>query len=314
MRINVCRVFGCFALAMATCGVCVAQEAETSSESQTSASDPRAEDLAAIRAGAKTFADAFNNKDAEAIAAMWVEEGEYIDESGRRYSGREAIKKNYAELFEDGDESQIRIMIDSVRMLGHEAAIEEGRAVVEPAPIGSPGFSKYTVMHLKVDGTWLMASVRDTWIETPSTHKNLADLQWLIGTWNAEEHGIKTESVCRWVANKSFVERRYTTTHADGTKSSGVQLIGWNPRFDSVQSWNFSPDGGHAVGLWSPVKNGWAAQMHGVTGSGAMTRSFNTLQRLDDNAYVWQSVQRSMGVISLPDTDEVVLKRQTEAR
>ena len=86
----------------------------------------------------------------------------------------------------------------------------------------------------------------------------------------AEEHGATIESVCSWVANKSFIERRYTTTLVDGTKMSGVQLIGWNPNGGHVQSWDFSPDGGHAVGIWFPQQGGWSAQMRGVTGDGTL--------------------------------------------
>jgi hypothetical protein len=40
----------------------------------------------------------------------------------------------------------------------------------------------------------------------------------------------------------------------------------------------------------------------------------NLLTRLDDNAYTWQSIQRTAGARSLPDTDEVVIKRQTANR
>ena len=133
----------------------------------------------------------------------------------------------------------------------------------------------------------------------------------MIGTWIAEEHGNKVESVCRWIANKSFVERKYTMTHVDGAKTSGVQIIGWNPQDGHVQSWNFSSDGGHAVGAWSPIQDGWSAEIRGVTGDGIVTTSINTLKRLDDNAYVWQSVQRTAGEVELQDTDEVVLKRHS---
>jgi hypothetical protein len=107
------------------------------------------------------------------------------------------------------------------------------------------------------------------------------------------------------VANKSLVERKYTMTHVDGTKTSGVQLIGWNPQEGHVQSWNFSSDGGHAVGVWSAEQGGWIAEMQGVTGDGTPTTSVNMFTRLDDNAYAWQSVQRAAGGIVLPDTDEV---------
>ena len=50
--------------------------------------------------------------------------------------------------------------------------------------------------------------------------------------------------------------------------------------------------------------------MRGVTGDGLNTASVNTLTRLDDNAYVWQSFQRRIGDTELPDTDEVIMKRQ----
>ena len=271
-------------------------------------------DLATIRAESEAFVAAFNKRDAKAVAALWTEDGEYIDDTGRRFIGRDAIEEGYSEFFSNSPRVTLRVLIDSLRLLSGNTAIEDGRAVVDPPPVGVPAYSKYTAVHVKVDGKWLMASVRDTHVETPSAYRNVADLEWLIGTWVAEEHGAKTESVCRWVANKSFVERKYTVTHVDGTETSGVQLVGWNPQDGHVQSWDFSPDGGHAVGVWSPQPGGWSAEMRGVTGDGTPTNSVNLLTRLDDNAYVWQSVQRTMGGIAFPDTDEVVLKRQPATR
>jgi len=215
-----------------------------------------------------------------------------------------------AEFFANDSRVTLRIMIDSVRLLSDTTAIEDGRAVVHPPPTGIPGYSKYTAIHVKVDGHWRMASVRDTHVETPSAFKNVADLEWLIGTWVAEDAGVKTESVCRWIANKSFVERKYTITDVDGTQTSGVQVIGWNAIDGHVQSWNFSPDGGHAVGIWTPKEDGWTVEIRGVTGDGTLITSVNSLTRLDENAYVWQSVERTAAGAALPDTGEVVLKRQ----
>ena len=143
--------------------------------------------------------------------------------------------------------------------MSKDAAIEEGHSALEPAPAGAAGVNQYTAVHVKLDGKWLMASVRDTRIDAPPAVSCAADLEWLVGTWVAEEHGIKSESICRWVADGRFLERSYTTTQVDGTKSSGVQLVGWDPEGGHVQSWNFSPDGGHAVGAWIPQPGGWSA-------------------------------------------------------
>ena len=122
---------------------------------------------------------------------------------------------------------------------------------------------------------------------------------------------VITSTLGRWVANTSFVERSYTVTQLDHATMSGVQLIGFNPEADRIQSWNFSPDGGHALGVWSPRENGWSAAMRGVTGDGTVTTAVNLLTRLDDNAYTWQSVERTAGGAPLPDTDEIVLRRIT---
>jgi uncharacterized protein (TIGR02246 family) len=275
--------------------------------------DPAAAEISLIRAGSESFVAAFNNHDARALAALWTKQGEYVDDSGRAITGRDAIEKDYAAFFAENPDVKIRITVDSVRVLSDDVAIEDGRGIVDPPPPGAPGVSKYTVVHNKVDGKWLMASVRDAWIEAEVTRQSVADLDWLIGSWVAEEYGLKNESICRWVANDQFVERSYTTTAFDGSKMSGVQLIGWNPLTGRIQSWSFDPDGGHDFGVWMPMHDGWTAEMRGTTGEGLPTSSVHLLRRLDENAYVWQSVERSVGGTPLPDTNEVVIKRQVAA-
>ena len=272
------------------------------------------DDLKAIRNESQAFVDAFNRADAKAVALLWVADGDYIDDAGHKFQGRAAIEKEYADFFNEHRGVKIRIVIDSLRRIGSDAAVEDGRAMLDPAPAGAPAATKYTAVHSKVDGKWLMVTVRDTRMEPASAYGNIADLEWLIGTWTAEEHGSKSESVCRWIGKKSFVERSHTTTHPDGAVSSGLQIIGWNPERGHVQSWNFSSDGGHAIGVWTLRDRGWSADVHGVTGDGTPTTAVNLLLKLDDNAYVWQSTQRTAGGRALPDTDEVVLKRSTAGR
>lgn len=292
--------------------LCPAQEnAPPTVASAGAANQPKqaSPDVAAIRAASELFVAAFNKQDAKAVAALWTEDGEYVDDTGRVLVGRAAIEKDYQDFFGTNPGAKIQITIDSVRLLSRDTAIEDGHAAVV-SPKGDAGqFAKYTVVHAKVGDQWLMASVRDSVIETPDGVSSAADLNWLIGTWVGEEHGVKTESVCRWVVDGRFIERQYTTTQLDGTVSSGLQLIGWNPQGGHVQSWSFSPEGGHAIGIWNPQQDGWSAQMQGVTGDGEMTTSINQLRRLDDNAHVWQSIQRTIGGIAIPDTDEVVMKR-----
>lgn len=283
-----------------------------SAASKDAKKESREADLAAIRQGSQEFVAAFNGGNAKAVAALWTEDGDYTADSGEVFSGRAAIEKQYQAVLSANKGLRLKLVIDSLRLLSDSAAIEDGRAFLEPAPVGPPAISKYTVVHVKVDGKWLMSTVRDTRIETSSNYRKVEDLEWLIGKWVAEDNGVTTESECRWVANKSFVERSYTATHPDGTTSSGVQIIGFNPQGGHVQSWNFSSDGGHALGVWSARENGWSADIRGTLADGTSTTATNLLTRLDDNAYTWQSVDRTAGDDKLPDTDEVVIKRQTK--
>jgi uncharacterized protein (TIGR02246 family) len=268
------------------------------------------DDDLAIRKSSRDFVVAFDKGDAKAVAALWTETGDYTDESGKTFSGRAAIEKEYAAFFATNPGVKLKLTIDSVKLVSGDTAIEDGRAALDPAPAGPPATSKYLAIHVRVDGKWLMSTVRDTRLETPSGYRHVEDLEWLIGKWIAEEHGAKSESVCQWVANKSFVERKFQTTRPDGTTTSGVQLIGWNADAGQIQSWTFSSDGGHAVGVWSPRGGGWSAETRGVTGDGVRTTAVNLLTKLDDGAYSWQSVQRTAGGQPLADTEEVVLKRQ----
>ena len=229
--------------------VCTAQQSvpspqETNVNEQADATDPN---LVAIRTGSQAFVDAFNKADAAAVANTWSINGEYIDDVGTRYVGRAAIQKAYAEYFRENSDAKIQLNIDSLRLVSESAAIEEGYSLVEVPPV-SAAIGRYLVVHVKVNGKWQMASVRDEIIETAAAQQNVSDLDWLIGTWVAEEYGSKNESICRWVSNQHFVQRDFTITSFDGTKSSGTQLIGWNPQAGYVQSWTFSPDGGHAIG------------------------------------------------------------------
>lgn len=308
-------------------GSAAAQEASPEAANATSASVAQAAagdtaeadqakenpNLIAFQASAQAFVDAFNKADAAAVANLWTEEGEYVDAAGDVFTGRAAIEQAYAAFFSANQGATLRIHIESFKLLGDTVAREEGSTVVE-APPALAAVGMYTAIHVKVEGKWLLASVRDTLTSEAVAAQNLTDLDWLVGTWVAEEHGNRAESVCRWVGKQGFVQRSFTNTLFDGTQSSGVQMIGWNPQAGVMQSWTFNADGGHAIGVWMPTDQGWAAETQGMTGDGIPTTSTNVLRRLDDNAYVWQSFNRTLGGVAVADSDEVVIKRQPTSK
>lgn len=271
--------------------------------------DPRTKELATIRQSAQAFADSFNRGDAKGVAALWTKDGEYIDEAGNRSAGRDAIEKEYAKFFAKNPRAKMTVVVDSLRLVGDGTAIEDGRAMVELGPARAKGYSQYTVVHTKADGKWLMSSVRDAQLGASSSASELRELDWLIGSWSAEENGGKMEVSCRWIGEKNFIERTYAVKRGEKLISSGTQIIGWNPQAGRIQSWIFTSDGGHAVGLWTPGKSGWEIETNGMMADGTPTQALNLLTPIDKNAFSWQSVQRAAGGVSLPDAEEILLKR-----
>jgi uncharacterized protein (TIGR02246 family) len=270
-----------------------------------------ADDGAAIRDSSEAFVAAFDKGDAKAVAEFWTADGQLVDEAGQVYSGQPAIAAAYAKFFQEHPGVEIKVTIDSVRMLNDGAAIEAGHASLEPVPAGAAGSAKYTAVHVKQDGKWRMALVHEATGDALASANNLDALDWLVGKWTGEERGATTEVDCRWLANKTFLERRYSVTAADGSTTSGLQLIGRNPRTGQIISWGFNSDGGQTMATWLAQENGWAIDAVGLRPNGADTHAVNLLTKLDDNAYAWQSVGRSVADEPRPDTDEIILKRAT---
>jgi uncharacterized protein (TIGR02246 family) len=307
------RILTALALAWALATTRPTLQAQTPADPASTSPAVDSEVATAVRQTADAFVETFNRGDAAAVAALWTPDGEYIDEAGRVFTGRDAIQAEYAAFFSEHPGTTMKIAIRSLRSPTPAVVIEEGRATLDPEPAGAVPTS-YTALHVNVDGQWLMASVRDTSANAPSTHGALAPLEWLVGSWSAEGPAATAESTCRWIANKSFLQRSFRVRAGDQVAASGEQIIGWNPLVGALQSWTFTADGGVAVGSWTPTEAGWLVESVGATADGVPTYSVTQFRPLDADAFVWQSVARSAGDVALPDTEEVILKRVTDKK
>jgi len=276
----------------------------------------RAADEAAIRAGAKEFTAAFARGDAEAIAAMWTENGTLSDESGRVFKGRKAIEDEYAALFKAEPKAKIEIAIQSIEFPAPNMAVEDGVARIISKQGAHPVASRYTAVHVSQDGKWRMATVRESTIELPSNYAALKDLEWLVGRWELKSGGTTVENKFHWVANRSFLEREYTVRQDGMTTSSGLQIIGWDPQAGQIHSWSFDSAGGHGQGLWTAAADGWRIESRGMLPDGTPTASQDRLIRVagESDVFGWQSSDRRVGDERLTDLAEVVLDRVVETK
>ena len=139
-------------LAAATAGFLVAQDRTPGGGT----APARPADEQAIRAAAQAFVRAFEKGDANAVAAAWTEEGEYVDEDGTPVRGRAALAKAYADFFAKRRELKAEGTINAIRFLGQDTAVEEGTFTVK-AKDRPANTSRYSALWVRQGGRWLMA-------------------------------------------------------------------------------------------------------------------------------------------------------------
>ena len=272
-------------------------------------------DEAAIQALVAEFVRAFNAGDAQAVAALFADDARVVSEEGRSITGRAAIEQRFAEGFESAPGRTIAIETESLRMLGSDAAIEEGVAVVTtPAENGGDARaerSRFLATYVKRNGKWLQEGIHDFQaIDEHSAHERLKELEWLVGEWVDEDDEGEVHTVCEWSEDGSFLLRRYRLKVQGEFVMSGVQRIGWDPRRKQFRSWVFDSEGGFSDGLWARDGDRWIVKTDGVLQDGRSVSATNVITRLGPDLIRWASISRILDGAVLADAEDVILARR----
>jgi uncharacterized protein (TIGR02246 family) len=266
-------------------------------------------DEKAIRATADDFVKAFNAADAKAIGALWATDAEYTDESGQSYHGRAAIEKEYADLFKQHRGETMTVAIESIRFLGPDIAVEKGIAKVKSPKADAAVGARYTVVHAKRDGKWIMVVGRDAPYVPGSNEDVLKDLQWLVGDWNVAAKDRSLQIHFEWMAQRNFIKNTYIVTSEGKSTLTGGQIIGWDPKLGRIVSWHFDAQGGFGHDVWTKDGAKWVIEATGVFRNGSESTAVNILAPIDANNFTWQSVRRTLDGVSLPNTQPVKIAR-----
>jgi uncharacterized protein (TIGR02246 family) len=274
----------------------------------------QAEDEAAIRKSDEAYVEAYNKRDAKALAALWSPEAVYIDpETGNEFVGREEIEKEFADTFA-GLNAKLEVSVESIRFLSPNVAVENGTARVI-YPEGEPDESSYAALFVKREGKWLLDRVTEE--ETspppeppPSSYEQLKELEWMIGAWIDQDENATVQTDCDWTKNQNFINRSFAVVVGDEVDMAGMQIIGWDPVAKQIRSWIFDSDGGYAEGKWTRKGDRWFIQQNGTLPNGGRTSAVNIIKRIDDNQFTWQSVNREVNGDILPNVDEVLVVRK----
>jgi uncharacterized protein (TIGR02246 family) len=269
--------------------------------------DAESAEIAAVRKTADGFAKAFNAHDARAVAAFWTTAGEYVGPDGETIRGRDELEKTYAEFFKNHPKAAVEVEIASVRLLGRHTALEEGSLKLKLPGEKEPGVSRYSVLHVREEDGWRMASVRE-WVPDPQELVSLKDVEWLLGDWVAGAGDIEVCISYAWDEDRAFLRGRYVRKHKGKALSSGTQVIGKNPG-GGLRSWIFDSSGTFGESVWTRDEGRWVIEAAGTLPDESDVTAVNILIPLGKNAFTWQSTDRTAAGLELPDGPPVKVTR-----
>jgi uncharacterized protein (TIGR02246 family) len=318
------------ALGMLLAGTCAATAAQDEPKKADNppadrrAAPDRAADERAIREAGAAFVRAYNAGDARAIAALFTEDAEVIDEDGHPIQGRAAIAELFASTFAAHPGETIEVTIDSIRFLGPDSAKEEGHDRIVPAKDedkgkkkvptqgGVPQHSRYTVLYVRQSGRWLQSSVREQPDREVTPHERLEPLSWMVGDWVDEGGSSVVFSSTRWSDDGSSLIRDFTIQVRGKPSVRGTQRIGWDPLRKQIASWAFDSEGDHAEGLWAHDgrNNRWVVKSSGVLRDGRTATATQVYTVVSPDLVRWKSVDRTVGDRVEPDVDELMMVRK----
>ncbi|MBU6170631.1 MAG: SgcJ/EcaC family oxidoreductase [Verrucomicrobia bacterium] len=276
--------------------------------------DPNKASLEALAANAQAYVNAHNEGNAEAIAKLFIPEGEIILSSGEIVSGRAEIQQFYADLFSGEKRPRAALEAGSVRFVTPKLAIEDGTLHVT-RPTGEVISHHYTSTQMQQDdGSWLTASIRDEIEDVAPASEKLLPLEWMIGDWIIEKNGLRTFLTFKWSDDGPFIDGKAVTEMAGEENTSSTYRIGWNNNRKNYISWAFDTFGGHMISQWTKNSSGWLLRTSGVTADGEVNHSTQTIE--PDSSlqhYIWSTRDQTIGGNSLPDGSVRVVKRPPDA-
>jgi uncharacterized protein (TIGR02246 family) len=246
------------------------------------------------------------------VAGFWTPDGDYTDQTGRHMQGRAEIEKAFQGLFAEHKGLKLRINSNSLRFVTPEVAIEDGSTEVAGPDGGAPSRgARYTIVHVKKDGSWYLSSVRDSVFVPATNYEHLRQLEWLIGEWSDSVEGAEVGRMAfSWSENQGFIVNSYSVTAKTVILSGGTQWIGWDPSAKRFRSWMFDSMGGFGEGSWTREgDNRWVSKMTAVLQDGRKMTATNVVTRVDADTITWEGKDRTLDGKSIPDMKEVKMKR-----
>lgn len=265
---------------------------------------------AAVRSDAAATVKAFNAGDAAALAGMYLDAGELVDEDGNVFSGRGAIKDLFTKFFEKFPQAVLDMEVAAVRPIGDAVVVEEGLRRITAAADAAVAQMRYVAVRVKQADRWPIASYREFADDpTPTPREMLAALDWLVGDWVDESPEGRTTISYRWSEDGNFLLGEFNVSVGGRPGGKSVQRIGWDAVEGQLRSWTFDSDGGFSEGEWGAGEKGWIVKSEATMPDGSSGSATVTITQRDADHFSIASTDRVIAGAAEPDFRVVVARK-----
>ncbi|HVK11289.1 MAG TPA: SgcJ/EcaC family oxidoreductase [Gemmataceae bacterium] len=300
-------LLGAFAMAFVGLGFMTAQD-------KAGKGPDREADKQAIDRLVKASVQAFNDRDAAAIAANWTEEGEYVRNDGVPVHGRAEIQKGYAEFFKTlKGKPTLDLQTDNLRFTSADTALSEVTLRLKNEQGQLIASSWRNTLLVREGGQWKVALVQE-WDRDSSMDDDLKDLDWLIGTWRMDVKDREATIAYAWDENKAFIRGTATVKQGGKVVESGTHVLAKDNADGGIRSWVFQSDGGFGDGLWTRDGKNWSVDFGGVTPDGKRLAATVQYVRVNADTFTWQAVQQTVDGQPIADTPPIRVTKQKADR
>ena len=268
-----------------------------------------AEEVAILKTGI-SFVKTYAEHDAKEVAAHFAPEAEFVDENGQLFRGRAEIEATLEKVFKEHPKARVAIEVEALRFLSPVLAIEDGTTTCLQDEGSAPDSTRYTAIHTKSDGQWLVASVREHGMHGKRLHgQHLRQIDWLVGNWVDEDEDSVVRFNCQMTEGGNYLVRDFDVSIAGHKVLGGSQRTGWDPISGKLRAWTFDSDGGYFDGTWHRDGEKWVLTSTGVTADGQSAAGTAVFTLVDDHTIMWQAVDREIDGVRIEDSDEFTLVR-----
>lgn len=169
---------------------------------------------AEIKANAKAYEEAFNNRDIPALTSFWKENATYTRPDAKDVlEGREEIIAKMTEGFGKNKVARLTIQVNRVIIPEKGKAIEIGSTLYTDNNTGETTRTAYKSNLVKENGKWLIQDVREMINKIPPSHyEYLQPLEWFIGDWSESDEDVDVKINFSWDKTKNFIKQKIAIT------------------------------------------------------------------------------------------------------